>query len=225
MYILAILLPLIGGGSAVTGNPARPFTDEQKIKAVIGRLEEGIENKDEVLIIDCLSGRVSTRETKEVEADFNKHVASTQALEGKPLVCLQNVQVEIDGNKAVAEVEMFSYGNGKRIKAVHRIPFRRDGDIWRIGDAQSLTSILQQLGGIIPQQQSDTPKGNETPKVEIAPVEPVEDNLDTDEPKVKVIPADAAPVEDVEDRPAVETSEVEVLPPVESETTNTEDSE
>jgi len=228
MRILAILLSLIGGeeGTAVTGNPARPVTDEHRIKAVISTLEDALIEKDEVMVTAYLAEGISNRKVNEVKAEFAEHVESTQAPSGKPLVYLRPFDLEINGNKAEVKVEAFSYGDGKRIKAVHRMTFRRGHNGWFIDDAEPLNALLKQIGGIVPLQQPEAPEEKEVPKVEIAPVEPVEDNLDTDEPRVKVIPADAAPAQDAEEMPSVEPSEAETSPPAEPETTtDTEDSQ
>lgn len=226
MHILAILLSLIGSqeGSAVTGNPARPVTDEHRIKAVISTLEDALIEKDEVMVTAYLAEGISNRKVDEVKADFAEHVENTQAPAGKPLVYLRPFDLEINGNKAVVKVEAFSYGNGKRIKAVHRMTFRRVDDEWRIDDVEPLSALLEQIGGIVPLVQPETPETKEIPKAEIAPVEPVEDNLDTDEPRIKIIPADVVPAEDAEEIPSVEPSEADESPPAEPTTPDTEDS-
>lgn len=176
MSILAILLSLIGSeqGTAETGNPLQPFTDEEQIRAVIGTLEDALIHKDEALVIACLSDRISARKLKEVEAFYWKYVANTEAPQGMPLVCLQSVEVEINGDKATATLTAFSYGNGKRIKAKHRIPFKRVDGEWFIDDAEKVSAILKQIGGIEPvpeplEEEGDSPteaQPTQTPEAE-----------------------------------------------------------
>jgi len=190
MHILAIFLLLIGSGesSAVTGNPMRQFTDEQQIKLVITRLEQALLNKEEALITACLSDRVSSRDAKEVKANFAAHVANAQIVEGKPLVYLRTFEVDVDGNKAQVKIEAFSYGNGKRIQAIHKIPFRKGEYGWGIDKAESVNALLKQIGGIAPVQLLETPEVIDGRTI---PIDAVQKGIRSAVPKVKVIPADA----------------------------------
>lgn len=219
MQLLAIFLLLFGSeeGSAVTGNPARPLSEEHKIKAVISRLEEGLLMKDLALITSCLTEKTSNKELKEVEEQFASRVRPAQASEGKPLVVLQNVQVEVDGEEATAKVEMFSYGNDKRIKAVHRIPFRRDGEHWGIAETESLTAVFKQVGDIIPLKHPEAPGTKETPEVEIAPAETSEEKSQPEAPSIEVTPGDEGSEESAQDK---NSSEVQVSSPAEATTSD-----
>lgn len=191
MHILAIFLLLIGSGegTAQTGNPMRQFSDEQQIKLAITRLEQALLNKEEALVTACLSDRVSSRDAKEVKVNFTVHVANAQVVEGKPLVYLRTFEVDVDGNKAQVKVEAFSYGNGKRIQAVHKIPFRKGEYGWGIDDAGSVNALLKQIGGIAPLQLLESPEVIDGRTI---PIDAVQKGIKSAVPKVKVIPADAA---------------------------------
>lgn len=184
MHVLASLLLLLVNteGTAVTGNPVTPLTEEEQVRAVISRLEDALMEKDEILVISCLAENTSARKLNEVEASFDKHVAGTSPPQGKPLVCLQTTEVEIDGNKAVAKVETFSYGNGKRIKAYHNIPLRKLDEGWVIDDISSINAIQQQIGGIENYQEERLPKEIHE---ELAPVVPEEKKKDKTEHKIE----------------------------------------
>ncbi|MBN2379910.1 hypothetical protein JXM67_08940 [candidate division WOR-3 bacterium] len=210
MHFLTIFL-LLGGsaeGSAVTGNPIRPFTAEDEIKAVISQLEDALIDKDEVLVTACLSPDISSRKAEEVKSTFTRHVANTQAPSGKPLVSLQEIKVEVDGERAVATLTAYSYGDGKRIKAIHKIPFRHGDQGWYIDDAVSVTSVLAQVGGIAPQQQRLQPEEDVFPDENITPVVPIETTpIEEKTPSLKVIPVDPTVIEhnkEVNEKPKAE---------------------
>lgn len=157
MYVLTLLALLTAGGegTAETGNPVTPLTDEDKIKLVITDLEAALLEKDAPLVLACISDAVGNRALNEVQANFAANVAATRAPEGFPLVYLRVEEVKIDGDKAVAKVEAFSYGSGKRIQAMHEVKFEHSDEGWFIAEAKPVNSILRQIGGITPT--TDTP--------------------------------------------------------------------
>jgi len=228
MHFLTICLLLLGSteGSAETGNPIRSFTDEDEIKAVISQLEDALIDKDEVLVTACLSPSIASRKAEEIKTTFSQHVTSTQASSGKPLVCLQEVKVEVDGNKAVATLTAYSYGNGKRIKAIHKIPFKRGEHGWFVDDAEAINTVLAQVGGEIPLQGQNTPEEIPVSTEGTTPEATIETTpLETERPSVEVVPIE--PVVTEEKKDDNENSEVEptntVEPAKEKEPINKEE--
>lgn len=202
MHILAILLSLIGSeqGTAVTGNPVRELTDEHRIKLVVNTLERALQDKEEALVLACLSDRVSNRDTKELQTSFSKYVANVQVPEDKPLVYLRTFEVKVDGNKATAKVEAFTYGNDNRIQAVHIIPFVKGERSWSIDDARPVNALLKQIGGIVPLKQLETPEEKDG---RTAPIEAIEKGIKSAVSTIKALRAETT---------SEETNEIENSP-------------
>lgn len=149
MNLLAtLLLFTASGGTAETGNPMIPLTDEEQIKLVMNNLEDALLQHDSVLVTACLSERVGTRAIAEVRKNYTTYAMGATPMTGMPLVYLRTFDVKVEGNTAQAKVEAFTYGAGKRIQATHKVEFRKTDYGWLMADAKPLNAILQQVGGI-----------------------------------------------------------------------------
>lgn len=164
-----LLFTVSGGGTAETGNPVIPLTDEEQIKLVVNNLEDALLHHDSVLVTACLSERVGTKALAEVRKNYTTYALSATPMTGMPLVYLRTFDVKVEGNTATAKVEAFTYGAGKRIQATHKVEFRKTDNGWFMADAKPLNAILQQIGGIAPVIESTEPSSVEELPIETQP--------------------------------------------------------
>ncbi|NLI97971.1 hypothetical protein GX441_04845 [bacterium] len=152
MNLLTALLffTVSGGGTAETGNPMTPLTDEEQIKLVMNNLEDALLKHDSALVTACLSERLGNKALAEVKNNYITYAMGATPMTGMPLVYLRTFDVKVEGNTAQAKVEAFTYGAGKRIQATHKVEFRKTEYGWLIADAKPLNAMLKQVGGIAP---------------------------------------------------------------------------